>query len=443
MPVNIKIINDLKIFITQSATQTELRALFTHSKTDFSRDRKLGFERLVLLLINFFRRSYSIEIAEFYNWLEIDELTVSKSAFCQQRMKIKDLFFACLNEVLVQSFYEHYGQNIKRWNGMRVIAVDGSIINLIHYDEVINHFGTQSNKSDKKFPMGQALSAYDILNGIAIRAELYPVKISEQRMAQHWVQYYESDMLLIYDRGYPGFISFFLHENKEQPQPYIMRCPLRFTYEIRDFVISNDTDTMVSFRANKYSSDELYKQGFFVPIGSTINVRLIKVILDDGTIEVLATNLFNQTDHPQGIFKELYFMRWGIETNFSSIKNQLQLEAFSGQRVTTIMQDFYITFFLSNFQAIIAKPCEKEIALITSKRVHQYKINKNIAYGIMKNRLIDLFIHRNPEKILRHLEELFIHYLEPVRPNRKYPHSRKNNKSRSKYEALTNYKRAI
>jgi len=443
MPVNIKIINDLKSFITHAATHAEVREIFTISKTDFSRNRKLGFERLVLLLINFFRKSYSIEIAEFYNWLELDELTVSKSAFCQQRMKIKDLFFACLNEVLVKSFYEHYGQDIKRWNGMRVIAVDGSIINLIHYDEVIDHFGTQSNKSEKKFPMGQALSAYDILNGIAIKTELYPVKISEQRMAQHWVQYYEPDMLLIYDRGYPGFISFFLHHNKEQPQSFIMRCPLRFTYEIRDFVNSNNNDTIVAFRANKYSSDELHKHGFVVPIGSTINVRLIKVILDDGTIEVLATNLFSEADHPQEIFKELYFMRWGIETNFNAIKNQLQLEAFSGQRVTTIMQDFYITFFLSNLQAIIAKPCEHEVALITLKRVHQYKINKNIAFGIMKNRILDLFITHNPEIILHDLQELFIHHLEPVRPSRKYPHCRKNNKSRSKYEALTNYKRAI
>ncbi|SDF49504.1 Transposase DDE domain-containing protein [Mucilaginibacter pineti] len=326
---------------------------------------------------------------------------------------------------------------------MRVIAVDGSIINLIHYEEVINHFGTQSNKREKKIPMGQALSAYDILNEITIRTELYPVKISEQRMAQHWVQYYEPNMLLIYDRGCPGFISFFLHQNKEQPQPFIMRCPLRFTYEIRDFVISIDNDTVVAFRANKYSSDELYKHGLLVPTGSTINVRLIKVVLDDGTIEVLATNLFNKAEHPQEIFKELYFLRWGIETNFSSIKNQLQLEAFSGQRVTTIMQDFYITFFLSNLQAIIAKPCEKKIVLITSKRLHQYKINKNIAFGIMKNRLIDLFMNRYPEKIVHHLEELFIHYLEPVRPNRKYPHCRKTYKSRSKYETLTNYKRAI
>ena len=140
---------------------------------------------------------------------------------------------------------------------MRVIAVDESIINLIHYDEVINHFGTQSNKSEKKLPMGQGLSAYDLLNGITIRAELYPVKISEQRMAQHWMPYYEPDMLLIYDRGYPGFISFCLHQNKEQLQPFIIRCPLRFTYEIRDFVNSNDNDRAVAFRANKYSSDEL------------------------------------------------------------------------------------------------------------------------------------------------------------------------------------------
>src|SRR5437588_11360108 len=99
-----------------------------------------------------------------------------------------------------------------------------------------------------------------------------------------------------------------------------MRCPLMFTYEIRDFVSGNNNDTIVLFRANKYSSDELYKHGFVVPIGSTINVRLIKIILDDGTVEVLATNLFSKEDYIQEIFKELYFMRWGIETNFNAIK---------------------------------------------------------------------------------------------------------------------------
>lgn len=442
MSANLKIINDLKNFISESATQAELRELFTTSKSDFSRERKLGFERLVLLLINFFRKSYSLEIAEFYNWIELGEFTVSKSAFCQQRMKIKSLFFACLNEILVQSFYEHYGKGIKRWHGMRLIAIDGSTAYLINNEDVIKHFGTQSNQS-KEVPMGQILSAFDVLNEITIRADMYPAKTSEQRMAQHWLSHYERDMLLIYDRGYPGFISIFLHQNKEQPQPFLMRCPIKFTHEIRAFVNSNDNEAVVSFRANKYSSEELYKQGFIVPAGSTIDVRLIKVILDDGTIEVLVTNLFNSQEYPYGIFKELYFKRWGIETKYDIVKNQLQLEAFSGQRVTTIMQDFYVTFFLSNLQQIIARSCEKKIVLIARKRKHRYRVNKNIAFGLMKNRIVDLFMIHNPDKILHSLQELFLRHLEPVRPNRKYPHLRKAMRMRGKYQALTNYKRAI
>lgn len=49
----------------------------------------------------------------------------------------------------------------------------------------------------------------------------------------------------------------------------------------------------------------------------------------------------------------------------------------------------------------------------------------------------------NPEKILKRLEALFMQHIEPVRPNRKYAHQRITVKARSKYQALTNYKREI
>lgn len=96
MNANLEIISDLKNFIRLSATEPDLKELFTVSKNDFSRNRKLGFERLVLMLINFFRKSYSIEIAEFYRLINSEESKVTKSAFCQQRMKIKDLFLLAL-----------------------------------------------------------------------------------------------------------------------------------------------------------------------------------------------------------------------------------------------------------------------------------------------------------------------------------------------------------
>ncbi len=62
---------------------------------------------------------------------------------------------------------------------------------------------------------------------------------------------------------------------------------------------------------------------------------------------------------------------------------------------------------------------------------------------MMKNRIVDLFMVCNPEKILQHLEALFIQHIEPVRPDRKYAHQRITVKARSKYQALTNYKRAL
>ena len=114
MSTNLKIIFDLKNFISQTSVDSKLRHLFVLSPSDFIRNRKLGFERLVYLLLNFMKKSYSIEIAAFYDQIDAIDMKVTKSAFCQQRMKIKALFFAGLNEVLVKSFYQHYDKAVRR-----------------------------------------------------------------------------------------------------------------------------------------------------------------------------------------------------------------------------------------------------------------------------------------------------------------------------------------
>ncbi|MEO6980351.1 MAG: hypothetical protein ABI113_18305, partial [Mucilaginibacter sp.] len=124
MSTNLKIISDLRNFIALSAQDGALKKLFTGSPKDFSRKRKLHFERIVCMLLNFFKKSYSIEISEFFTWLGCEDLKASKSAFSQQRLKINSYFFSCLNVVLADSFYTHYKDEIKRWNGFRVIAVD-------------------------------------------------------------------------------------------------------------------------------------------------------------------------------------------------------------------------------------------------------------------------------------------------------------------------------
>ncbi|WDF76658.1 hypothetical protein PQ469_22490 [Mucilaginibacter sp. KACC 22773] len=120
----------------------------------------------------------------------------------------------------------------------------------------------------------------------------------------------------------------------------------------------------------------------------------------------------------------------------------MQLEAFSGQKVETILQDFHATVFLSNLQEIIGKTSQATIDKTDSKRKYPHQVNKNTALGLMKNRIVTLLLFDDPEKIPTKLENLFARYTEPVRPNRKVPRIKNLKRRSGKYKTLTNYKRA-
>ncbi|GHT19540.1 hypothetical protein AGMMS4957_04020 [Bacteroidia bacterium] len=137
-------------------------------------------------------------------------------------------------------------------------------------------------------------------------------------------------------------------------------------------------------------------------------------------------------------------MRWGIETYYGFEKNELQIESFSGIRPLCILQDFFANLFVYNLQSIIEKQSEPYLEAVSKKRNYQYKINKNVSFAMLKDRMIELFLERKePADILMELQALFEQNLEPVRPGRKYPRIKKVRKVNGKYITLTNYKRAI
>ena len=111
----------------------------------------------------------------------------------------------------------------------------------------------------------------------------------------------------------------------------------------------------------------------------------------------------------------------------------MQLESFSGQKVETILQDFYATMLLSNLQSIISKQCEPNIKRQTEHRKHQYKVNRNVAIGTMKHRIVKLFFELTPRSMLEELEKIFLKHLEPIRPNRKFNRTNKCRRLRGEY----------
>ncbi len=437
LDANVKIIEDLKLFLKSCKE----KRLFTKDEKAFTKDRKLPYERTVAVIINMLKRSLSVEIDEFFDIIDSD-IHCSKSAFVQQRLKLLHDFFMWWNVEQVESFYHHYKDKIKRWQGYRVMAVDGSCGYLINTPEIIDYFGTQVNQSTA-VAMGRIMSIYDVLNEITVTSHLLPISFSEKEIINNWIPHYESDMLFLYDRGFPSYTTIYLHMAQEKEIKFVMRCRNNFNNEVIAFVAGKTKSKIVEFTPNESAIKELRKHGYIITKETKIKVRLVKVLLDTGETEILITNLYNKQLYPTVLFKQIYFMRWGIETNYDTHKNILQLELFSGHKVETILQDYYATIFVANLQSIISKQCELEITLRTKHRKHQYKVNRNVAIGTMKHRIVKLFLNRKPRDILEELEKIFLRHIEPIRPDRKCKRYCKTRRLKGKYQTFTNYKRAI
>lgn len=54
--------------------------------------------------------------------------------------------------------------------------------------------------------------------------------------------------------------------------------------------------------------------------------------------------------------KELYGMRWGVETSYSSLNHKAELENFSDKCIKAIQQDYFAKIFILNYTVILIQP---------------------------------------------------------------------------------------
>lgn len=370
---NVQIIGELKRFLEEVSSNAELKKIFTGNETDFSRDRILTLKHIVGIIINMPKRSLSIEIREFLHSLSGEE-SCTKSAFCLQRSKLKPIFFQVWNTFGVSLFYHYYGEKALRWRNYLIYAVDGSTSYLIDKEEVSNYSGTQDNQY-VSVPMAQIMQIHDVLNDIIVWGDIYPIKKSEQSIISEKVGLLPDDGITLFDRGYPSFALIYLLQNQEKERLFVMRAKVSFNKEIKKFMDSCETDIVTYFEATEAAKETLYGQGFIISDKTKVKVRLVKVKLPGGETEVLITNLYDKEIYSIEDLSYLYFLRWGIETNYGKEKNQLQLEQFSGHRVLCIKQDYYATLFVANLQSLIGKQSHAYLNAVSRQRRYRYKIN--------------------------------------------------------------------
>ena len=437
LDTNLELIEELKQFCSIITSDNDIFNHFRSSDKDFTRNRKLPLEKLAFLIARLCKKTLSREIESYFKDIGIEE-ECSVSAFIQQRKKLAPAFFNVWNQYLCRTWYELNADRIKRFGKYRVVAVDGSNVTLINKEQLTAHFSGQGN-GVSTYTIGKTFYYYDVLNELVLFSKIGSYRTGELTMAYSMTDRIGEDMLTIYDRNFFNYRMMALHMLQEVERKFVIRAN-ETTRIVKAFIASGKTSSMVQMKPSKKMMEGMYQSGYKITERDVLNVRFVRVELKN-SIEVIATNLWEE-EYETSIFKDLYFMRWGVETNISSQKNIMQLESFSGLNVRAIEQDFYATIFMTNLQSVLLKPAQEQVDKEPKRRKYPMKINRNKSFAELKMKFIQLFFVDNPLQILEKLYKYFRKELLPIRKGRTYKREIKNNQTKSKFKTFSNFKPA-
>lgn len=402
------------------------------SEKDFTRTRALPFPHLICFMLNIVNGSIQSELNRFFQVIQKEHVTfnnVTAAAFCKARKKFSHTAFKSLNEVLVKTFYQT--DYVKHWNGLRLLAVDGSVTTLPNSPELMRHFGKAREHSNR--PATRVSQLYDVINNITVDLQVGLHSTGERDLAVNHLEFCRQGDLILYDRGYPANWFFKLHQHKSID--YCARVPVKSTNMIKNFVKSGHLDLIVDFPCIEKS---LVKCRLLGLPTTPIKLRLVKVLLQGRKFEVLITSLIDQKRFPYNEFKALYGRRWNVEEDYKLMKSRLDIENFSGLSVEAIKQDIHAKVLTKNLGAVAIIEANVLVEEQYGHREKQYKINTTFVLSQLKDNVIR-FIMRI-EKI--DLIEVFIlaisKVVNAVRPDRK---SYRNKAKVRQYKYPRAYKR--
>lgn len=130
--------------------------------------------------------------------------------------------------------------------------------------------------------------------------------------------------------------------------------------------------------------------------------------------------------------RELYNLRWGIETVYNGLKHKIDLENFSGYKPTIIKQDFYASLYLWNIMQNMILDERSDISDKLPNHIYEMKINDSIAIELIKTDLLKIFYSEEKRNLFFKLVNNIRKYIEPIRPDRHFERPPKLNRS-SKY----------
>lgn len=387
---------------------------------DFTRARKLSFRDVVTCIIGMGGGSLRNELIDFWDY---SPNMATSSAFVQQRYKIKPEAF--------KNIFMDFSAQIVHPKNIRLLAVDGTDLHIpTNIDDVDTLFVKKN--CQKPFNLLHLNALYDLDEKIYVDALIQKRrKSNEHRALTEMVD--RSDIvqaIVIADRGYESYNN--MAHIQEKGWKFLIRvkeekagicCGLElpkdscFDIKVKLSLTRKQTNETKTLFKNKNSYKLMPASCIFdyLPEKCKKNdpalffklaFRIVRFKITDDSYETIVTNL-DKTSYPPERIKELYSMRWGIETSFRDLKYTVGLSNFHTRKVMCIEQEIFARLTMYNFVEMITSH------VVINEKPRQYTYKANFAVAVHMCR--DFFAGKTTSPCV---EAIIANNTVPIRPNR-------------------------
>ncbi len=426
-------VKDLLIGIINKQKQ-DLTGLVCNPNVDFSRNRKIPYENMILSLLTMEGTTLTNELLRQFG---CSATTATSSAFVQQRKKILPIALESLfHDFAAQTFRED------NYNGYKLLAVDGSDIQIpTNLNDEHSLFITK--EGGKPYNLLHLNALYNLLTHtyedaiVFKRKEAFENKALTEMVDRSTIK---GKVIVIMDRGYEAYNN--MAHIQEKGWFYLIRVKdfgqhktgilhgldLPDTAEFDEYIDLNltrkQTNEMKKLfqKKNEYRKIAHNKTFDYLPSKSKksdatvlyhLPFRIVRFPISDNSYEVVVTNL-DATEFPPDSLKKLYGMRWGIETSFRDLKYTIGLLHFHSKKVEYILQEIFASLIMYNFSELITS----HVVIEKGTRKYEYKVNFSVAVHICREFLLKVNIPPD-------IESLIARYITPIRPGRSRPREMK------------------
>lgn len=388
---------------------------------DFSRSRKISFSDLMSYLIYSESKSLRRTIPSFFGNKSIP----SPAAVVQQRSKLKTNAFEYLLKKLNSRF-----SLLRKFEGYHLVACDGSSINIPK--------NRQESSTQMQYASGNGFynqvhlnALYHIGENRFLDAVIEPEKNHDERAS--FITMLKRctlgrNTVFVVDRGYVSYNTlahvvalkkyFVLRvkdlEGKRRPILSKIKLPNDETY---DFTVSVSVSRNYKRRPGISTVSIRQDRRFdFLDIGDRkssfdMSFRVLRIKINESNYEYIVTNL-PPKKFPMEKIKEIYHLRWGIETAFRDLKYTVDLRHFKAKKAEYIYQEILARLVLFNACSIAVS----KIQIIKGNSKSSSQLSFAASHDLCK-----LYFRAKVDITPQLIEEWLLRTVIPVKPDRFFP----------------------